>query len=188
MLSELLKEWFDQCQHNLLFCQNFNRIGTVSRSFFSSSFFWGGGGVGGFTAISRIFHLYWADRSSKVGENWRTWGKNHLTICKQNSAFPHWPEWGSNTSGEKPNGLRVNSPIYQDTGARNSIKIWYPNILGKYGFYLIYLFKIFIYFFLHILGSFTQIRTVIQKHSVWHDIKKTYICNLIFCSNQPVLH
>ena len=29
----------------------------------------------GFTALSRIFHLYRADRSSKVGENQRTQGK-----------------------------------------------------------------------------------------------------------------
>ena len=27
-----------------------------------------------------------------------------------------WPELGSNQSGEKPNGLRVNSPIHQATG------------------------------------------------------------------------
>ena len=43
----------------------------------------------GFTALSRIFHLYRADRSSRVGENRRTQGKNHLTIRKQNLAFPH---------------------------------------------------------------------------------------------------
>ena len=43
----------------------------------------------GFTALSRIFHLYRADRSSKVGENRRTPEKNHLTIRKQNLAFPH---------------------------------------------------------------------------------------------------
>ena len=29
----------------------------------------------GFTALSRIFHLYRADRPSKVGENRRTWRK-----------------------------------------------------------------------------------------------------------------
>ena len=29
-----------------------------------------------------------------------------------------WPERGSNHSGEKPNELRVNSPIHQATGAR----------------------------------------------------------------------
>ena len=43
----------------------------------------------GFMALSRIFHLYRADRSSKVGENRRTPEKNHLTIRKQNLAFPH---------------------------------------------------------------------------------------------------
>ena len=29
----------------------------------------------GFTTLSRVFHLYRADRSSKVGKNWRTLGK-----------------------------------------------------------------------------------------------------------------
>ena len=43
----------------------------------------------GFTSLSRIFHLYRANRSSKVGENWRTRGENHMTICKHNLAFPH---------------------------------------------------------------------------------------------------
>ena len=33
------------------------------------------GGDSGFMAISRIFHLYPADLSSKVGENGRTRGK-----------------------------------------------------------------------------------------------------------------
>ena len=42
----------------------------------------------GFTALSRIFHLYRADRSSKVGENGEP-GGNHMTIRKQNLAFPH---------------------------------------------------------------------------------------------------
>ena len=42
----------------------------------------------GFRALSRIFHLYRADRSSKVGENQRTRRK---TIHKQNLAFPHMP-------------------------------------------------------------------------------------------------
>ena len=42
-----------------------------------------------FTTLSRIFHLYRADRLSKVGENRRTLGKNHLTIREQNLAFPH---------------------------------------------------------------------------------------------------
>ena len=43
----------------------------------------------GFYGPSRIFHLYQADRSSKVGENLENPGKNHLTIRKQNLAFPH---------------------------------------------------------------------------------------------------
>ena len=42
-----------------------------------------------FTALSRIFHFYQADSSSKVGEDRRTRWKNHLTIRKQNLAFPH---------------------------------------------------------------------------------------------------
>ena len=44
-----------------------------------------------FTALSRIFHLYQADHSLKVGENGRYRGKNHLTIHKQNLAFPRDP-------------------------------------------------------------------------------------------------
>ena len=35
------------------------------------------------------YFIYQADRSSKVVENRRTRGKNHLTIRKQNLAFPH---------------------------------------------------------------------------------------------------
>ena len=45
----------------------------------------------GFTTLSRIFCLYWADRSSKVGENRRTQGKKHRTIRKQNLVFPRDP-------------------------------------------------------------------------------------------------
>ena len=40
-------------------------------------------------ALSRIFHLNRADRSSKVGEKPEYAGKKHLTIHKQNFAFPH---------------------------------------------------------------------------------------------------
>ena len=39
--------------------------------------------------FKKIFHLYQTDHSSKVGKNRRTQGKNHLTIRKQNLAFPH---------------------------------------------------------------------------------------------------
>ena len=56
---------------------------------------------------ARIFHLYQANRSLKVGQNQRPLGKNHRTIHKQNLAFPHGTEQGLNHSGEKPNGLRV---------------------------------------------------------------------------------
>ena len=40
----------------------------------------------GFTALSRIFHLYRAHRFAKMGKNRE---KKHLTIRKQNLAFPH---------------------------------------------------------------------------------------------------
>ena len=42
----------------------------------------------GFMALSRIFHLYWDDRSSS-GLKLENLGKKHLTIHKQNLAFPH---------------------------------------------------------------------------------------------------
>ena len=68
----------------------FLRASTMKWTWF---FFAGvGGGVGGgkaFVALSRIFHLYRAECSSKVGEKRRTRGKNQLTIRKQNFAFPH---------------------------------------------------------------------------------------------------
>ena len=76
----------------------------------------------GFTALSRIFHLYQA-YPSKGGQKPENLGKNHLTIHKQSLAFRR----GSNHSGEKPNGLRVNSPIHWATGARCS-----PTYLGLY--------------------------------------------------------
>ena len=62
-----------------------------------------------FTALSKIFHLYRADRSSKVGENQRTWGKTTWPSISRNLLSHMWPERGSNHSGEKPNGLRVNT-------------------------------------------------------------------------------
>ena len=66
----------------------------------------------GFTALSRIFHLYRADRSSKVGENWRTWRKTTWPSVSRTWLSHIWPKRGSNHSGEKPNGLRVNSLIH----------------------------------------------------------------------------
>ena len=42
----------------------------------------------GFTALIRIFHLYQADRSSKVGENPEKPGKT-TENTKQNLAFSH---------------------------------------------------------------------------------------------------
>ena len=72
----------------------------------------------GFTALSRIFHLYRADRSSKVGENRSTRRKTTWPSISRTWLSNIWPELGSNHSGEKPNGLRVNSLIHQATGAR----------------------------------------------------------------------
>ena len=66
----------------------------------------------GFTALSRIFHLYRADRSSKVGENRRTRRKTTWPSVSRTWLSHMWPEWGSNHSGEKPNGLRINSLIH----------------------------------------------------------------------------
>ena len=66
----------------------------------------------GFTALSRIFHLYRADRSSKVGENRRTRRKTTWPSVSRTWLSHIWPEPGSNHSGEKPNGSRVNSLIH----------------------------------------------------------------------------
>ena len=66
----------------------------------------------GFTALSRIFHLYRAGRSSKVGENRRTRRKTTWPSVSRTWLSHMWPERGSNHSGEKPNGLRVNSLIH----------------------------------------------------------------------------
>ena len=66
----------------------------------------------GFTALSRIFHLYRADRSSKVGENRRTRRKTTWPSVSRTWLSHIWPERGSNHSNEKPNGLRVNSLIH----------------------------------------------------------------------------
>ena len=66
----------------------------------------------GFTALSRIFHLYRADRSSKVDENWSTRRKTTWPSVSRTWLSHIWPELGSNHSGEKPNGLRVNSLIH----------------------------------------------------------------------------
>ena len=66
----------------------------------------------GFTALSRIFHLYQADHSSKVGENRRTRRKTTWPPVSRTWLSHIWPERGSNHSGEKPNRLRVNSLIH----------------------------------------------------------------------------
>ena len=61
----------------------------------------------GFTALSRIFHLYRADRSSKVGENRRTRRKTTWPSVSRTWLSHIWPERGSNHSGEKPKSLYV---------------------------------------------------------------------------------
>ena len=66
----------------------------------------------GFTALSRIFHLYRADRSSKVGENRSTRRKTTWPSVSRTWLSHIWPELDSNHGGEKPNGLRVNSLIH----------------------------------------------------------------------------
>ena len=65
-----------------------------------------------FTALLRIFYLYRADHSSNVGENRRTRGKTTWPSISRTWLSHMWPERGSHHSGEKPNGLRVNSPIH----------------------------------------------------------------------------
>ena len=72
----------------------------------------------GFTALSRIFHLYWADHSSKVSKNRRSRGKTTWPYVSRTWLSHMWPEQGSNHSSEKPNGLKVNSPIHKAMGAR----------------------------------------------------------------------
>ena len=72
----------------------------------------------GFTVLSRIFHFYQADYSSKAGENERTLGRTTRPSVSRTSLSHMWPERGSNHSCEKTNGLRVSSLIHQATGAR----------------------------------------------------------------------
>ena len=53
-------------------------------------FFCGGGGGGeGFTVLSRLFHLYHGRSFIKGGRKPEKPRKNHLTIGKQNVAFPY---------------------------------------------------------------------------------------------------
>ena len=96
----------------------------------------------GFTALSRIFHLYRSDRSSKVGENRSTRRKTTWPSVSRTWLSNIWPELGSNHSGEKSNGLRVNSLIHQATGARHKFHDNRPTGSGAdrgfEGFYLIW--------------------------------------------------
>ena len=71
----------------------------------------------GFYGLSRIFHLYRADRSSKVVESRRTLGKTTWPSVSRTWLSHIWPKPGANHSCEKHNGLRVNSIIHKATGA-----------------------------------------------------------------------
>ena len=68
----------------------------------------------GFMSLSRIFHLYRANRSAKGGKNRRTRGETVWPSVSRTWFSHMWPERGSNHSGEKPIGLRVDSPMGPD--------------------------------------------------------------------------
>ena len=104
--DQMLQNSFHHNLHCLSFIEQVSD--TSTGSFFFFVFFFDLG----FTALSRIFHLYRADRSSKVGENRRTWRKTTWPSVSRTWLSHIWPERGSNHSGEKPNGLRVNSLIH----------------------------------------------------------------------------
>ena len=82
----------------------------------------------GFTALSRIFHLYRADRSSKVGENWSIRGKTTWPSVSRTWLSHMWPKRDSNHSGEKPNGywdlLSYCPEMKIRTYRRHSVKNW----------------------------------------------------------------
>ena len=60
-----------------------------------------------FTYIETILHQRWAKTGEPAGKKNNTW----LSVSR--TWLSHmWPEQGLNHSGEKPNGLRVNSPIH----------------------------------------------------------------------------
>ena len=66
----------------------------------------------GFTALSRIFHIYQADHSSKVGENWRNWGKTT------------WPSVSKTWLSHDPSEART-------TTVRNPSVLYYWSIITK---------------------------------------------------------
>ena len=74
-------------------------------------FFFSFGFYGPFKNI-HSYHVYRADHSSKVGENWRT-----QTICKQNLTFSHVTRARLEPQRWETIGLIVNSPIHQATAA-----------------------------------------------------------------------
>ena len=80
----------------------------------------------GLTALSRIFHLYRADRSSKVGENRSTRRKTTWPSVSRTWLSHICPELGSNHSGEKPNGF-----FRKQTKVPTRILQW-NSILGAY--------------------------------------------------------
>ena len=81
------------------------------------------------TALSRIFHLYQADRSSKVGENRRTRRKTTWPSVSRTWLSHIWPERGSNHSSEIPNGDHDTSSsslicvIYQGTVVQSIVSL-----------------------------------------------------------------
>ena len=62
-----------------------------------------------FTYIEQIVHQRWAKTREPRETTWPSVSRTWFSYM--------WPKLGSSHSGEKPNGLRVNSPIHQATGA-----------------------------------------------------------------------
>ena len=59
--------------------------------------------------------------------------KNTWPSVSRTWLFHMRPEWGSNHSGEKPNGLRVSSLIHQAKGAcKNYLELWTKLIINKW--------------------------------------------------------
>ena len=119
MLIDIVSRWsedaalliqYSLAKEDLTACAKPKSGLTVGFFFF---FFFSGGGGGRarlrpfqeyFTYIEPIFHL--------VGENRRTRGKTIWPSVSRTWLSHMWPERGANHSGEKPNALRVHSPIH----------------------------------------------------------------------------
>ena len=83
-----------------------------------------------FTALSRIFHLYQADRSSKVDKNWRTRGKTTWPSVSRTWLSHMWQEQGSNQSGPFKNISLISSRRSSKVGEnqRTRGKTTWPSI------------------------------------------------------------